>query len=78
MISRYEWRWRAIHVRISFMCGIRIDQEGSHEKIVVGGALPLYRDSKGHGGIFCEGCHDGTHAIATSREPNDAIKFIEL
>jgi hypothetical protein len=40
--------------------------------------LALYRDSKGHGGIFCEGCHDSTHAIATSREPSDAIKFNEL
>jgi hypothetical protein len=39
---------------------------------------PLYRFSKGHGGVYCEACHDSTHAIATSREPNDAIKFIEL
>jgi hypothetical protein len=39
---------------------------------------PLYRHSKGHGGIYCEACHDSTHAIATSREANDAIKFIQL
>lgn len=39
---------------------------------------PLYRFSKGHGGVYCEACHDSTHAIATSREPNDAIKFIQL
>ena len=39
---------------------------------------PLYRMSSGHGGIYCEGCHDSTHAIATSREPNDAIKFSAL
>ncbi len=32
----------------------------------------------GHDGIYCEGCHDSTHAIAQSREPNDAIKFINL
>lgn len=38
----------------------------------------LYRFSTGHGGVRCEGCHDSTHAIATSREPNDAIKFINL
>lgn len=37
---------------------------------------PLYRNSKEHGGVYCEGCHDSTHAIAPSREPNDAIKFI--
>jgi hypothetical protein len=39
---------------------------------------PLYRMSTGHGGIRCEACHDSTHAIAPSREPNDAIKFINL
>ena len=39
---------------------------------------PLYRFSKGHGGVYCEACHDSTHAIAASREPNDAIKFLQL
>jgi hypothetical protein len=39
---------------------------------------PLYRHSTGHGGVYCEACHDSTHAIATSREPNDAIKFVQL
>jgi hypothetical protein len=39
---------------------------------------PLYRMSKDHGGIYCEACHDSTHAIAPSREPNDAIKFVAL
>jgi hypothetical protein len=38
----------------------------------------LYRFSKGHGGVYCEACHDSTHAIATSREANDAIKFVQL
>jgi hypothetical protein len=38
----------------------------------------LYRHSKGHGGVYCEACHDSTHAIATSREANDAIKFTQL
>jgi hypothetical protein len=38
----------------------------------------LYRQSKGHGGIFCEGCHDSTHAVAPSAEARDAIKFINL
>lgn len=36
----------------------------------------LYRMSKGHGGVYCEGCHDSTHAIAPSRESNDSIKFV--
>jgi hypothetical protein len=39
---------------------------------------PLFRLSTGHGGIFCEACHDSTHAIAPSSEPADAIKFINL
>lgn len=39
---------------------------------------PLYRLSTGHGGVYCEGCHDSTHAIARSTEPRDAIKFIAL
>lgn len=38
----------------------------------------LYRMSKGHGGVYCEACHDSTHAIAASREPNDALKFVQL
>jgi hypothetical protein len=38
----------------------------------------LYRFSKGHGGVYCEACHDSTHAIATSRESNDALKFIQI
>lgn len=39
---------------------------------------PLYRNSTGHGGIYCAGCHDSPHAIAPSRESNDAIKFMAL
>lgn len=38
----------------------------------------LYRMSKGHGGIYCEACHDSTHAISPSSQPEDAIKFINL
>ena len=32
--------------------------------------------SREHGGIYCEGCHDSTHAIVPSREVNDGIKFM--
>ena len=39
---------------------------------------PLYRNSKGHGGIYCEGCHDSPHAIAPSREGRDGLKFLNL
>ena len=38
----------------------------------------LYRLSTGHAGIYCQACHDSTHAIAPSREPNDGIKFKAL
>ncbi len=38
----------------------------------------LYRLSTGHGGLYCAACHDSPHAIAQSREANDAIKFIQL
>ena len=37
---------------------------------------PLYRMSSGHGGVYCEGCHDSPHAIAPSTQPNDALKFV--
>jgi hypothetical protein len=39
---------------------------------------PLYRLSKGHGGVYCEACHDSTHAIAPSTQSRDAIKFLNL
>jgi hypothetical protein len=39
---------------------------------------PLYRMSTGHGGVYCEGCHDSTHAIAPSTQTNDSLKFIQL
>ncbi len=39
---------------------------------------PLFRMSTGHGGVYCEGCHDSTHAIAPSSQGRDAIKFVEL
>ncbi|MFZ5880884.1 MAG: S-layer homology domain-containing protein [Chloroflexota bacterium] len=38
----------------------------------------LYRFSTEHGGLYCEACHDSTHAIAPSREVNDSLKFITL
>lgn len=38
----------------------------------------LYRHSVGLGGIYCEGCHDSTHAIAPSREAVDGLKFMLL
>ena len=39
---------------------------------------PLYRNSRGHGGTYCAGCHDSPHAVAPSREAADSIKFMLL
>ena len=38
----------------------------------------LYRFSTGHGGLYCEACHDSTHAIAPSRVARDGLKFFAL
>ena len=40
----------------------------------------LYRNSKGHGGIACEGCHGSTHAIwpVNSVTTNDNLAAIQL
>jgi hypothetical protein len=51
-------------------------QAGCHSPQRFSQDQALYRMSRGHGGVYCEGCHDSTHAIAPSREPNDGIKFM--
>ena len=56
----------------------RCDDAGCHDSGAYDQNQDLYRFSTGHGDIYCEGCHDSTHAIAPSREPNDAIKFLDL
>ena len=38
----------------------------------------LYRHSTGHGGLYCEACHNSTHAILPSREANDNLQSIAL
>ena len=50
--------------------------DGCHSDIKQNAAL--YRFSKDHGGVYCEACHDSTHAIAPSSQSNDAIKFVQL
>jgi hypothetical protein len=44
------------------------------------GALVLYRNSLGHGGVACEGCHGSTHAIWPNPDPraNDNVPAIQL
>lgn len=38
----------------------------------------LYRNSRGHGGMFCTACHGSPHAIWPSNEANDNIQTIAL
>ena len=40
----------------------------------------LYRLSKGHGGLMCEGCHGSTHAIFPNANPraNDNVTATQL
>lgn len=38
----------------------------------------LYKDSKGHGGLYCSACHGSTHAIAPSTEARDNVQNIAL
>jgi hypothetical protein len=38
----------------------------------------LYRNSVGHGGVYCSACHGSPHAIFPSREANDNLQNINL
>lgn len=38
----------------------------------------LYKLSTGHGGLYCESCHNSTHAILTSREEKDNRQAVAL
>ena len=38
----------------------------------------LFRFSTGHGGMYCESCHNSTHAILPSRDAADNIQSIAL
>ena len=38
----------------------------------------LYRNSTGHGGLYCTACHNSPHAIVPSVEPRDNIQAIRL
>jgi hypothetical protein len=38
----------------------------------------LYRNSKGHGGLYCSSCHGSPHAIYPSTQPNDNLQSIRV
>jgi hypothetical protein len=38
----------------------------------------LFKESQGHGGLFCSACHGSPHAIQPTEQPNDNIQNIAL
>ncbi len=38
----------------------------------------LFRESRGHGGLYCSACHGEPHAIAPSRVDRDNVQYIAL
>jgi hypothetical protein len=34
----------------------------------------LFRESRGHGGMFCSACHGSPHAILPTKQPNDNVQ----
>lgn len=38
----------------------------------------LYRESKGHGGLYCSSCHGSPHAILPTNQANDNLQNIRL
>ncbi|MBI5021452.1 MAG: T9SS type A sorting domain-containing protein [Ignavibacteriales bacterium] len=38
----------------------------------------LFRESQGHGGLFCSACHGSPHAIQPTIQPNDNLQNIRL
>lgn len=38
----------------------------------------LFRNSRGHGGLFCSACHGSPHAIFPTGEPNDNVQNVSL
>ncbi len=38
----------------------------------------LFRQSRGHGGLFCSACHGSPHAITPTSQPNDNLQSIRV
>jgi hypothetical protein len=38
----------------------------------------LYRNSRGHGGLYCAACHNSTHAELPSVQPRDAVQVLRV
>ena len=49
-----------------------------HESNFATEANKLFKDSKGHGGLYCSACHGSPHGIWPTRVPNDNLQSINL
>ena len=49
-----------------------------HTSAYAENANTLFRNSFGHGGVMCEGCHNSTHADVPARDPEDNANSIAL
>ncbi len=52
--------------------------ENCHEPQFAENPGKLYRELIGHGGLYCESCHNSTHAISPSRDADDNLQAIDL
>lgn len=52
--------------------------ESCHDPQYAENPNTLYRFSLGHGGLYCESCHNSTHAILPSREDRDNAQAYAL
>ena len=48
-----------------------------HQVSGVSTGTELYRNSTGHGGVYCEGCHQSPHAMVPSREAGDNYQALQ-
>ena len=53
-------------------------QSGCHNSKYAPNHGKLFKDSKGHEGIYCNACHGSPHAILPSKESNDNLQNIAL
>ena len=53
-------------------------QSGCHSDHYAPESGKLYKDSKGHGGLFCSACHGSPHAIYPSINPRDNQQIVDL
>ena len=53
-------------------------QSGCHGSNYATETNTLYRNSRGHSGLYCSACHGSPHAIQPTTQPNDNVQNIAL